>query len=347
VKCVLAGLVVCLVVGGCAWTESPDEEPPAPPVVQRIVYMKFLLGPNEVWVARVDGAGKRRLAAGSAPAISPDGRWVAFEGGREATFEPRFYKDLMLVPTAGGRPRVLLRGARGPVWSPDSERVAVLQDLDDRRRALVVSDITTGKATTVARGPIDDVSFSPRGDEIAYSRGEVFGKVDVYVSDADGGNERRVTDDGSSAYPVWGPREIAFARIVPYRGWGAHEIWLVRSDGSGRRLLTKTPRALLGQGIVGLVPVAWSADGRALLAGLANEFGAVPYAVNPQTGSVHRIGELDYAASPDGLSRDGRFVLVSYTPTEQPARARIEVVPYAGSPGRVIARRAGDASWNR
>jgi Tol biopolymer transport system component len=343
----LAGLVACLVVGGCAWTESPDEEPPARPVVQRIVYMNFLPGPNEVWVARVDGAGKRRLAAGSAPAISPDGRWVAFEGGREATFEPRFYKDLMLVPTAGGRPRVLLRGARGPVWSPDSERVAVLQDLDDRRRALVVSDITTGKATTVARGPIDDVSFSPRGDEIAYSRGEVFGKVDVYVSDADGGNERRVTDDGSSAYPVWGPREIAFARIVPYRGWGAHEIWLVRSDGSGRRLLTKTPRALLGQGIVGLVPVAWSADGRALLAGLANEFGAVPYAVNPQTGSVHRIGELDYAASPDGLSRDGRFVLVSYTPTEQPARARIEVVPYAGSPGRVIARRAGDASWNR
>jgi dipeptidyl aminopeptidase/acylaminoacyl peptidase len=346
VKCVFAGLVACLVVGGCAWTESADEEPQAPPAVQRIVYMNFLPGPNEVWVAHVDGSGRRRLAAGSRPAISPDGRWVAFEGGREATFEPRFCKDLKLVPTAGGRPRVLLRAARSPGWSPDSKRVGALQDLDEQRRALVVIEIETGKATTVARGPID-VSFSPRGNEIAYSRGEVFGKVDVYVSDADGGNERRVTDDSSSAYPVWGPREIAFARIVPYRGWGAHEIWVVRPDGSGRRLLTRTPRALLDQGIVGLVPVAWSADGKALLAGLANEFGAVPYAVDPHTGSVHRTGEFDYSASPEGLSRDGRFVLVSYTPTEQPARARIEVVPYANGSGRLIARRAGDASWNR
>jgi hypothetical protein len=63
----------------------------------------------------------------------------------------------MLVPTAGGKPRMLLRAARGPVWSPDSKRVAVLQDLDDRRRALIVIKIKTGKATTIVRGPIEDI----------------------------------------------------------------------------------------------------------------------------------------------------------------------------------------------
>lgn len=341
-------LVGCLLVGGCAWTDSDDDRgQEAPPAAQRIVYTRSFPGRHEVWVARVNGSGKRRLAEGTGPVISPDGRWVAFEGGREATFDPRFYRDVMLVAASGGRPRLLMRGAYGPVWSPDSKRVAALQDLDDRRRALLTIATETGKRTTVAHGAIDDVTFSPRGDEIAYARGEVFGKVDVYVVDADGGGDRRVTDNRQSAYPVWGPREIAFARIVPYRGWGAHEIWLVRPDGSRRRLLTKTPRALLGQGIVGLVPVAWSADGRALLAGQANEFGLVPFAVDPQTGTVRRIGDYSYHASPDGLSRDGRFVLVSDSGVEVTNATRVEVIPYKGGSPRVIARRAGGASWNR
>jgi Tol biopolymer transport system component len=167
----------------------------------------------------------------------------------------------MLVSASGGRPRLLMRAVDQPVWSPDSRRVAAVRHFDDRRRALLSIEIETGKSTTVARGAIDGVSFSPRGDELVFTRGAVFGSVDIYVADADGGRERRVTDDGESAYPVWGPREIAFARIVPYRGWDAHEIWLVRPDGGGRRLLTKTPRSLLGQAIVGLVPVAWSSNG--------------------------------------------------------------------------------------
>ena len=350
VKRLLVSLVCSLLVGGCAWTDSGDSDraSEARPVARLIAYTKYLPGGKaEIWVARVDGSGKRRLAEGRSPAISPDGRWVVFEGGREAVFEPRFYRDLLLGATAGGRPRLLVRGARRPVWSPDSKRVAALQDLDDRRSALLSIAIETGAATTIARGPINDVSFSPRGDEIAYARGAVFGKVDVYVADADGGGERRVTKDQQSAYPVWGPREIAFARIVPYRGWGAHEIWLVRPDGSRRRLLAKTPRSLLGQGIVGLVPVAWSADGRALLAGQANEFGLVPFAVDAQTGSVRRIGDYSYHASPIWLSRDGRFVLVSDSGVEVTRHTRVEVVPYEGGAARLLARRAGEASWNR
>jgi Tol biopolymer transport system component len=336
-------ILVCgLLLGGCAWTDSSDrDERAGRQVVQRIAYSARLpSGGSGVWVARIDGTGKRLLTRGSSPAISPDGRWVAFQGGNS-------YRDLMLVATSGRRPRLLVRGAGQPVWSPDSKRVAVLQDLDDRRRALLSIAIETGASATVARGSISHVSFSPKGDKIAYARGEVFGNVDVYVAGADGGGERRVTDNGNSAYAVWGPREIAFARIVPYRGWGAHEIWLVRPDGSGRRLLTKTPRALLGQGIVGLVPVAWSADGRALLTALANEFGGIPYAVDPETGSVRRIGNYSYHAWPEGLSRDGQYVLVSETSVGLPDRSRIEVVPYAGGAGRIIARHAGEASWNR
>ena len=50
---------------------------------QPIAYTRFFPGRHEVWVTRMDGSGKRRLADGRRPVISPDGRWVAFEGGRE------------------------------------------------------------------------------------------------------------------------------------------------------------------------------------------------------------------------------------------------------------------------
>src|SRR6266511_5748218 len=118
VKRLLVSLVCSLLVGGCAWTDSGDSDraSEARPVARLIAYTKYLPGGKaEIWVARVDGSGKRRLAEGRSPAISPDGRWVVFEGGREAVFEPRFYRDLLLGATAGGRPRLLVRGARRPV----------------------------------------------------------------------------------------------------------------------------------------------------------------------------------------------------------------------------------------
>ncbi len=95
VKRLLVSLVCSLLVGGCAWTDSGDSDraSEARPVARLIAYTKYLPGGKaEIWVARVDGSGKRRLAEGRSPAISPDGRWVVFEGGREAVFEPRFYR---------------------------------------------------------------------------------------------------------------------------------------------------------------------------------------------------------------------------------------------------------------
>ena len=347
---VLAAVVCSALLGACAWTGSGqgDERTMARPVAAMVAYTKYLPGAaDEVWIAQVDGSAKRWLATGRSPVISPDGRWVVFQGGAESEFEPGFYPDLMLVRATGGRPRLLMRGVDSATWSPDSKRLAVRQRLDVRRTALLTIATETGQRTTIARGVIQDWSFSPRGEQIAFTRGAVFGAVDIYIADVEGGGERRVTYDRESAYPVWGPREIAFARIVPYRGWGAHEIWLVRPDGRGRRLLTKTPRDLLGQGITGLVPVAWSRNGRALLAELTNEFGGIPFVVDPQTGAVHRIGEFSYHASPGGISRDGRSVLVSDGGVELSDWTRIEVVPYPSGKGRVIARRAGEASWNR
>jgi hypothetical protein len=92
------------------------------------------------------------------------------------------------------------------------------------------------------------------------------------------------------------------------------------------------------------MPIAWS-DG-SLLAGLINEFGSPPFAVDPRTKTVRRIGDFGFAGFAEGLSHDGRQVLVEAANTERDRNQRVVVIPFGGGPGRVIARFAGDASWN-
>ena len=58
----------------------------------------------------------------SAPAFSPDGRWLAY-----LSAEPKGKPQLHVLPAAGGAPRRLTDhhlGAGAPVWSPDSGRLA-------------------------------------------------------------------------------------------------------------------------------------------------------------------------------------------------------------------------------
>ena len=86
-------------------------------------------------------------------------------------------------------------------------------------------------------------------------------------------------------------------------------------DGGNRRSLSgPLPARVLGQGISGLEPVAWSNG--TLLAGLINEFGSPPYAVDPQTKTLRQIGRFGFRGVAEGLSHDGRHVLVEGTPDE-------------------------------
>ncbi|QBD76052.1 hypothetical protein EPA93_08550 [Ktedonosporobacter rubrisoli] len=76
------------------------------------------------------------------PSISPDGRWIAFQA------RYKNYSDLMLMPTQGGKPRVLRTGAgiyesnpgfaphatylwyAQPAWAPDNKHLLFLSDYD-------------------------------------------------------------------------------------------------------------------------------------------------------------------------------------------------------------------------
>jgi hypothetical protein len=200
-----------------------------------------------------------------------------------------------------------------------------------------------------SRGNLVGWSYSPHGDEIAYTRQRA-AHADVFVVPATSGLARPVTHDGKSSSPVWTTKGIVVSRAIsgqriPHRGWGANELWLIDPDGGSPRSLSgPLPRRILGSGITGLTPVAWS--GGALLGGLINEFGRPPYAVDSRTKTMRRIGDLGFGATADGLSHDGRRVLVEAGNLDGARNRRVLVLPFAGGKARVIARFAGEASWN-
>src|SRR3954462_10703648 len=98
---------------------------------------------SQLWAVPTDGSAPARpLTSGhrdSAPASSPDGRWLAF-----LSAEPGGQPQITVLPTAGGAPRRLPAphlGAGVPVWSPDSRRLAYVARVPEEGRYGTVEGI--------------------------------------------------------------------------------------------------------------------------------------------------------------------------------------------------------------
>ena len=286
-----------------------------------------------IWLARVDGTHARRLAGpGIYPVVSPDGRWVAFDGCLRA-------RDLCLrlVSTSGGQQRLLLHNSGPATWSPRSDLVVARYG-----QALAAIDLA-GHATVLAPKVGGDWSVSPDGRRVAYTRARPRPRCGAeLVTVAIDGHDLRVIAVGRDERLVWGPPGIAVSRYPPDCS-NARRIWLIAPDGSGTRPITPPLSAKLRRGgYTGLDPVAWAPDGRVLLAGLASEDSLEALRVEAATRRFRRL--RGYAMD---LSRDGRFALVQEGGSETPQTILSAPVAAGGRP-QVLAR--GNVccpSWNR
>lgn len=100
-------------------TTALDVSPSFSPDGSRIVFASNRTGRFQLYERSIRGGTERQITDldedAMHPALSPDGKWIAFVLGSKA--------KLSLMPAEGGSVRTLTEGAVFPAWSPDSSRL--------------------------------------------------------------------------------------------------------------------------------------------------------------------------------------------------------------------------------
>lgn len=141
------------------------------------------------------------------PAVSPDGKSIAFSSDRVG--RPMIYT----MGIDGSSPkRITFAGVfnSSPSWSPDGKKIAFAGQSEDHFDIFVMNaDGSDMIRLTSARKPNgraasnEDPSFSPDGRFVMYTSNRT-GKNQIYISTAEGTEERRVTTDNHNYFkPKW------------------------------------------------------------------------------------------------------------------------------------------------
>jgi hypothetical protein len=152
------------------------------------------------------------------PAYSPNGKDVAFLAGHLDVQKRRRSTTLDVVPTTGGRVRVLDARARTtvqPLWSPDGRRLLYTDD-----RFVRVLNVSTGTSRRVAAS-FRNASWSPDGTMISFGVEPTWGVFadDVWLARPDGSHARQLTGEfptglGYTALD-WHTGSVPAARTAP------------------------------------------------------------------------------------------------------------------------------------
>jgi hypothetical protein len=332
----------------------PDLNPEPP----KLAYVtESASGTSKVWLAASNGSDAKLLGLGQQPLLAPSGESVAVALFGTVLGNQEQGPSLGIYPSSGAPISDYLNletAVAAPVaWSPDSRYLAVslqsngTNDIADDS-GLDVVDTQTGVVTTIAHGEVYGASFARDGsDKLVFglSHSESFtSNVNLYTSEADGAGLRRISNDGHSLFPVWGPTYIAYDRERMRHLSPEYQIWLATPAGARVRKVTHIGVGSLEQG---LVPLAFSASGSRLLAELEGEDTSNAYAVSVGSGRARAVTVHGQTVQAAGISSDGSTLLVDAGSFEQaPSSGRIDAIPFAGGHAKVLVAHGAQASWN-
>ncbi len=266
------------------------------------------------------------------PAVSPDGKWVAYSVSRYCPDLEKKVGDIFLVPFAGGEPRQLTNNPgveTGYGWSPDSATV---------------------------------VFSAKRGEDE---------KSQIYAIRIDGGEAKKITDiESSASNPLWSPdgKMIAFTssvgqlytevqreafgdvRYVTHprfyhlgRGWddgSRKRIFVIPSDGGEARQLTDGECADGGDH-----SMAWSPDSKeiAYVSNRSSEWWNTIdtniYVAEVASGTNRQLTTNPGPDHTPVFSPDGRWIAhrASHEYNYESENYKIHIVPPIGGKARVLA----------
>jgi serine/threonine protein kinase/Tol biopolymer transport system component len=233
------------------------------------------------------------------PAISPDGKFVAFISDRGGTF------DIWLIQANGGSLANLTRGRMGDARAPlraigfTSDGSEVWSAGTPERR-LMLWPLMGGAPHNFLNEQAAEVAWSPDGARLVYHTAEPGDPV--FVADHNGANPRQIVQNEPGLhnhYPIWSEdgRWIYLVRGRP--ATREMDLWRISPDGADLEQLTH-----LNADVAYPVPI----DNRTLLFVAHNEDGAGPWlwAFDMETRTSRRVSSgLEQYASLTATS-DGR-----------------------------------------
>ncbi|MFN8532164.1 MAG: DPP IV N-terminal domain-containing protein [Dehalococcoidia bacterium] len=176
------------------------------------------------------------------PTWSPDGKQLAF-------VSDQFGWDLglFLMNANGSGVRRISQGESSggvdsPTFSPDGKTIALAAFRGPIQQVWLFT-IATGRwtqVTTHQEGAYDP-RWSPVDDKLAYTARENK-KNDIWVTDLEGKNRKRLTTDGAARAPAWSPDGKFLAWIAEHNG--SFDIWAAAVERFDGEITLGTPAKL-------------------------------------------------------------------------------------------------------
>lgn len=324
----------------------------------------------EVWVSEhEDGAEPKDLGSGLVVQVSPDGKWLAYQLGSHFNGW-----QLVIYNVATGHRSVRLAHMH-PVkenwlgettafaWSPDSTKVAVLQNekRTGKQTLYVVGAEAGGGKARIATGHFRGVSFSPDGARVDFGLAHGDGllpNTDIARAPVSGGPVTLLTHDGISGWPLCGPGgQIAFSKRTKakrYKLYGetraieSFDLYVMNENGGGAKRMTKVGYE------AGVFPGFWLPSGEGLVANfqsLERNYAALVTlaraGVKPLNPPISGQGLAGFNRGFAGieLSADGQTVL-GCRGTVVDAIEPMASLPLAGGKSTLINKSYWSPSWS-
>jgi Tol biopolymer transport system component len=194
--------------------EVDDGEPSWSPDGRRIAFETL----DGIYVVSVDGSDKRLIAEGrESPAWSPRGGKIAFSGPNPHERRCPHYWQIwvMNLNQGAGAPRPLTHGCYdydNPAWAPQGRRLVFVGARVDKAFDQLWVVNANGKGLRRLTSDHHDhawPTWSPDGKRIAFTRGPNIGEsgpLNLFVINADGTRQRKLTHSGDDSEPDWSPR---------------------------------------------------------------------------------------------------------------------------------------------
>ena len=290
----------------------------------QVAFVSHRDGNPEIYVMDADGGNQQKLTNNRdkdySPSWSPDGKRIVFMSNRDGHLRDDIpgisTYEIYVMDADGGNPQNLTndpRDDRNPSWSPDGKRIAFVSDRDGFKNddliityEIYVMDADGGNQQNLTNDRNDDrsPSWSPDGKRIVFSSerdGHFIGDFEItyeiYVMDADGGNQQRLTENRKNDWsPSWSPdgKRIAFAsdRKGDFENL---EIYVMDADGGNQQKLTNNR-------FDDLRP-SWSPDGKRIAFYSLRDGNAEIYVMDDDGGNPQNLTNHPHAdVSPEWLN---------------------------------------------